>query len=121
MRLKDWSLGIAVMLPATLGGCGLTDVVCTDEAIASLNVTVVDSASADPLMGAVVWVEDGVYQDTLEGGNGTWYGPWERAGTYDVHVQHSGFRSWSTSDVTVEQGRCHVRPRSLTARLQAAE
>jgi hypothetical protein len=118
MRRKYQGPGMAVFMSLILGACGITDLVCTDEAAASLNVTVVDSVSEAPVLDAVVWVQDGVFQDTLEGGGGLWYGPWERAGTYDVHVEHPDYRSWLKSGVTVEDGRCHVQSRSLTARLQ---
>ena len=112
---------LAALVTLSLGACGITDVVCTDEAVASLNVAVVDSVTGSFVTDAVVWVQDGVFTDTLMGGDGRWFGPWERAGVYAVNVESEAYRPWSRSGVEVEEGRCHVEPESLTARVRPLE
>jgi hypothetical protein len=42
----------------------------------------------------------------------------ERAGTYEVSVERTGYRSWHRAGVRVTADECHVRTVSLTARLQ---
>lgn len=104
-----------------LTGCDeiLGDTVCTTSAEPALVVTVVEDASDQLVTGALVWVEDGEFVDTLESHDGVAAGVHERPGTYGIHVEADGFAAWSREDVTVRDGECHVRTRELTARLEA--
>jgi len=110
-------LGITLLV----GGCGLgTEVLCTTEVVPSLRIEVVDSITGDPITDSVVWVRDGAYQDTLPSFEGTAWGPDERPGTYEVHVEKADYAQWIRSQVRVTQGECHVETRELVARLQPA-
>lgn len=100
------------------GGCGITDPVCTGEVVPAVQVAVVDSVSGEAVLEPLVWVRDGSFQDTLEVHGGTATGAWERAGAYEVHVEHDSYAPWVRTDVTVTEGECHVITRELTARLQ---
>jgi hypothetical protein len=42
----------------------------------------------------------------------------ERAGTYDLTIRSPGYRDWTRTGVEVTKDQCHVRPVTLTARLQ---
>lgn len=108
-----------LLLVAGCGATGLTDVVCTLEARPALAVAVVDSVSGEAVLEPLVWVRDGTFQDTLQVFDGTASGVHERAGTYEVHVEHDQYAPWVRSGVTVTEDECHVITRELTARLQA--
>lgn len=43
---------------------------------------------------------------------------WERAGTYDVTVQKTGYQTWTKTGVHVTADECHVQTVALVARLQ---
>jgi major membrane immunogen (membrane-anchored lipoprotein) len=114
-----WSGAFAAAGLLLLSGCGITDV-CTDEAVPAIRVAVVDSVSGAAIANPLVWVGDGMFQDTLEVfPNGIAHGVYERAGTYEVHVEHDDYESWVRTGVTVTEGKCHVNTRELTARLQS--
>lgn len=110
--------GIALVVGC--GACGLTDVdvACTAEAVPSLRIEVVDSVSATLVADPTVWVRDEAYQVTLPVFDGVALGPYERAGTYEIHVEHVNYWPWVSQDVKVTKGRCHVDTQSLTARLR---
>lgn len=118
-RVGAFVLG-GIVSAAFLGACGddLIAPVCTLEARASLMVQVVDSVSGAVIPEPTVWVKDGAFVDTLRVREGVAAGPYERAGTYDVHVEETGFAPWVLKGVEVTENRCHVETRELTARLQ---
>lgn len=117
VRMCSGAFAAACLL--LLSGCGITDVICTDEAVPALAVAVVDSVSGETVVDPLVWVRDGSSQDTLTVFDGIASGLHERAGTYEVHAEHEGYAPWVRTGVTVTEGQCHVITRELTARLQA--
>jgi hypothetical protein len=108
-----------LLLLAGCGWTGSTDIVCTDEARPAVEVAVVDSVTGEAVLEPLVWVRDGAYQDTLQLFGNTAHGAYERAGTYEVHVEHDSYAPWVRTGVTVDEDECHVITEQLTARLQA--
>ena len=125
------SPALLALLTFALGACDALDsppVFCTDNFVWGLQVEVQDSVTSAPsASGAQLIARDGGYADTAG------YPPnrpdlddlplvaaGERAGTYTVTVQKSGFLDWERSTVVVTADECHVRPVALTARLQRA-
>lgn len=96
-------------------------IVCTQEARASFEVTVLDAATGANLApGATVWVRDGTFVDTLRATPGGVYtGVNDRPGTYEVVAEHPGYVDWRKAGVRVEKDECHVIPGQITARLVA--
>jgi hypothetical protein len=102
-------------------------VVCTEIAIAAINVKVLDSVSGLGLSFSNLWARarDGTYMDstlvpfTIAANAPRTFGlAYEREGTYDVSVRAAGYREWTRSHVVVKRDQCHVIPVSMTAYLQ---
>jgi len=45
---------------------------------------------------------------------------YEREGTDTITVRRAGYATWTRTGVTVTRDECHVRPVTVTARLQPA-
>lgn len=91
--------------------------VCTLEARAGINLTVVDGAG-QPVANAVAQAREGDYVETLEGtGPGVLFGVFERQGNYDVTVTAPGFKTWQ-ENVEVDADECHVIPERRTVQLE---
>jgi hypothetical protein len=100
---------------------------CTTEARASVSVLVRDDLTGAYIAsGATLVLHDGSFADSTSFPAGApAYDPlalatdnsFERAGVYDVTVRRAGYFDWELQNVTVTQGRCHVRSVVLTARL----
>ena len=70
-------------------------------AVPSFQITVLDSASTDPVMDPTVWVRDSRFVDTLYvAGNMAW-GPFERAGVYEVMAGKAGYLTWKREGIRV--------------------
>lgn len=102
------------------------DLVCTTEARAAINLTVVDSLTGQPaaFTGLFARAVDGTYADSTTNfftnpGNGTVAAglAYERKGTYTVTVRAAGYQDWTKTGVNVTAGECHVNGAVLTARL----
>lgn len=99
--------------------------VCTQEARASLSVTVLDSLEGPATFTNLrLTAIDGAFADSAfheTYPNATFSGPvplvWERAGTYRVTVTADGYQPWVEPAVIVERDACHVITVPLTARL----
>jgi len=97
-------------------GCGekaaSTPQVCTMEFRYGLNITVQDSLSKKPICDATVQAKDGNYVETLEqfstGDPCVYVGAGERAGTYSITVQKTGYTPKTTDNLIVEKKDCHV-------------
>ena len=113
-------------------GCDVTDlgVVCTDNIVWGLNVTVQDSVTGAPAAsGARLIVRDGTHADTasqpvghVNPDSGTLRAAEERPGVYGVTVEKEGFLTWQRTGivVTMDDYDCHVVPVHLVARLRRA-
>ncbi len=122
----------AALLSVILGLASCTNdpisFACTDEARASIMVTVLDSVTGTGLArGATVVLQDGAYSDSSVFGPGdpipgdsVFYATqtYERAGTYSVRVRRPGYALWAREGVQVTADQCHVVTVRVRARLQ---
>ena len=111
-------------LLALLAGCYEGDttgpIVCTDQFVYGLTVTVRDqSTGAGRADNATLTLREGTYEEVVtEAWDGTtMVGAGERPGTYTVTVEHPGYATWTRSGVVITADECHVIPVSLTAEL----
>jgi hypothetical protein len=113
---------LVVILALMAAGCGDDLVACTEEARSGLAVTVRDSATGVALTNGVeVVARDGAYADTARSSliaSGVYSLAVERAGTYDVTVDHPAYRQWRQAGVQVTADACHVQTVNLLARMQ---
>ena len=120
---------LAVLGGLTLGldrGCCPPTQVCTAEVRAGLAIRVVEAATGEGIVGAVVTATEGDYVETLEGpasSSGAHTGAYERAGTYLLTVEAEGYVSQAVNDVEVvsEPCACHVTPAERTIELTASD
>ncbi|HEX2570849.1 MAG TPA: hypothetical protein VH877_14925 [Polyangia bacterium] len=117
--------GAVGMLALGLGlaGCdGTPPVTCTAEARSSLNVTVIDAVTGRRLCDAAVAATEGSYNATLMPGGSpgscSYFGPFERPGTYLVVASHAGYLTGHEGDAVVTRDACHVQTTSVTVQLQ---
>ena len=105
---------------------GPSGIICTAEARAAFNITVVDSLTGAPAAFTGLWarVVDGAYRDSTsfpftnpQGGAVTMALAWERRGTFAVTVHAAGYSDWNKTGVVVTGDQCHVTPVQLTARM----
>jgi hypothetical protein len=121
-------LFLIVLAAGALTGCELPFVggVCTADFRFGVVVEVRDAVTGAPAAdGARLTVRDGEYVETTEARVPSpdalfLQGAGERAGTYDVTVQKSGYQDWTRTGVRVREDECHVIPVQLDARLQPA-
>lgn len=95
---------------------------CTEEAVAGLNVIVRDAATAEVLSdGVSITAQDGDYSEVLELVDGsapaTFTGAWERAGTYVLTVQKSGYATFISNGIAVTANQCHVNGQLVNVEL----
>ncbi len=107
-----------VLVVLTVAACnGTSAPVCTLEARAGINLTIVDQAG-QPVTNAVAQAREGEYVEILQStGPGVLFGVFEREGDYDVTVTAPGFKEWQ-EDVEVDADECHVIPVRLTVQLE---
>jgi hypothetical protein len=91
---------------------------CTDELVASIELAIVDAETQEPVRGPTAWVSDGTRVDTLASSDGFAAAMWERAGTYEVHVEHPSYAMWTDPSVVVTEGECHVTTQKRRVLLQ---
>jgi hypothetical protein len=121
MRKTVWVALVAL----GAAGCGEPNpVICTAIAVAALNVTVVDSATNQPICDAEVVATDGGFRETLpvfpaSGTDCRYSGPFERPGTYEITVRRAGYPTAVQSGVRVTSDECHVIGVPVTIRLTA--
>ncbi len=115
---------VPLVLAASCKASNSTDVVCTLEARAGINVTVLDADTQAGLAGiARGSATDGAYVDSLRPGGSmtTLSGAYERAGTYTVEIRATGYQGYTTTNVRVLKDVCHVIPQALTVSLQKSK
>jgi hypothetical protein len=100
---------------------------CTLEFLYGVVVDVRDSVTGAPAAaGARLIVRDGAYADTSEQLPSPYtdelilQAAGERGGIYDLTIQKPNYQEWTRRNVWVREGRCHVIPVRLGARLQPA-
>ncbi len=118
-------LPVATLIAAlATSGCSWAPTVCTDEARSTLSVQVRDARTGEPAaVGARGSIREGAYTDSLtvvSPSAMTAVNTFERPGTYDVTVTKPGYRTWTAEDVRVTADACHVRSRSILAKLEPA-
>ena len=116
------------IIAMVLGALGLactdpTGIACTAEARPGLSVSVRDMVTGGTVAGGRVIARDGEYADTASDAFlGLVYSlAWERAGTYEVTVEHDAYVTWRQVGVQVTKDECHVQSVSLVARLVQKE
>ena len=109
----------------TIAGSACADpsepVVCTDIAVPAMVVEVRDSVTNDAPAGAgrIIATTTGFADTILTTGDWPKYGlAHERAGTYTLTAEISGYRAWTRSGIVVSRDRCHVHTVQVIARLQ---
>ncbi len=121
MRVRACHMGVSVAALAGMLGCSdPIGTICTEEARPGILVTVRDSVTSAPVAGARVVARTPTAADTSDGlPDGTYPLAYEKAGTYEVTVEQTGYRLWTRGNVQVTRDECHVQTVSLTALLQS--
>jgi hypothetical protein len=83
-------------------------VICTLEARPGLIIEVTDAATGTSLDKAAGTVAEGSSQEPLQGFAGTLFGAFEQPGKYQVFVASPGYRTWTSTEIQVRAGMCHV-------------
>ncbi|MDE3003080.1 MAG: carboxypeptidase-like regulatory domain-containing protein [Gemmatimonadota bacterium] len=95
-------------------------IVCTEQFVYGLNVTVLDQSTGAAIAAdATMTLHQGTYEEVVtDSWDGTTLsGAGERPGIYAVTVEHPGYQTWTLAGVVVTADECHVIPVSLTAEL----
>jgi len=120
----------ATLVTAGLGGACSDPGACLLNVVPAVEVEVRD-ASTDEFIASIVRgiLRDGAFADSLRvvASLGTdpalattLGGADERPGTYEVHLEGSGYEPWDTTNVRVTRDDCHVHTATFTARLTPA-
>jgi hypothetical protein len=100
---------------------GVTDpgVICTAIAVSSLNVTVRDATTGQPVCDATVIALQGSENYELRRtGDCRYAGPEERSGVFEVRAVRARYQAASMGNVRVDRDECHVIPVALTVDLR---
>jgi hypothetical protein len=118
-------LGAVLSSAAIVAGCASVKtpldpgVVCTAIAVSSLNVTVRDTATSQPVCDAAVIAFQGNDRYELRRtGDCRYAGPEERDGVFEVRAARGGYEPASVGGVRVARDECHVIPVALTVDLR---
>ena len=99
-----------------------SQIVCTQEFVYGLHITVLDAATGLPLTdGVTVKATAGSYHENLfliSGGDNIFVGAGERIGLYTITVTKDSYQIYTSSPIAVTANVCHVNPQSLTVNLQ---
>jgi len=119
--------GAVLSAAAIAAGCasvktpGDPGVVCTAQAVSSLNVTVRDTATGQPVCDATVVAFLGDENFSLRRtGDCRYAGPEERHGDFEVRVVRAGYVGGAVSGIPVSRDECHVIPVAVTVDLRPA-
>lgn len=102
--------------------CGET-IFCTLEAVAGLNVSVkLGNSSSSTTDGITIVATSGNYTESLipfsNNTNPSFAGAYEKAATYIITVSKSGYKTYTSSPITVTRDCCHVIPQTVNVVLQ---
>lgn len=112
--------GLLVLLAGCYLGGTVEPVLCTQQFVYGLTVTIVDQSTSTPIAGdATMTLRDGTYEEVVTDSwdGSTLSGAGERPGTYSVTIEHPGYATWTRADVAISADECHVIPVTLTAEL----
>jgi len=104
-----------VCLPSLPNG-NSDDVICTMEYVYGIHVTLKDTQTSQPIIGATLTLIDGPYSEIMmedQSGMGTYSGAGERAGTYQLIIETDGYQNMSIEGIVVNEDECHVIPIQL--------
>lgn len=104
--------GLALLITGcpNLFNNGDNNIVCTAVFVFGLSVTVTDDMG-DPVSGATLTLTEGTYTETMaEFQTGQFAGAGERAGTYTLTVEASGFEPVTLNNIQITADECHVIP-----------
>lgn len=110
-----------LLFNCSLGGTEAEEVVCTEEYVYGLHVTVKDNTTNEPITENItVIARDGAYEEALENVDGTDYfiGAGERAGVYIIEVTSPNYESHTSEAIAVYENLCHVITRRVEILLQ---
>jgi hypothetical protein len=97
----------------------LFGVACETIALPGIQVTVRDSVTGAAISDARVIARLGTAADTARFPlDGVYPLAYEKAGTFEVLVQHAAYRTWVRTNVRVTEDECHVKTVPVTALLQ---
>jgi hypothetical protein len=105
--------------PLLIGGCDFA-LSCTEERIAGLGISLKDP-DGKQVCHAKVTARDDEYSEelaTFGGPDCTYFGAWERGGTYQIEVEKRGFEP-SSAEIDVDEDACHVEAVGKEITLQA--
>jgi len=120
---------LAALLFVWFGACkGASEpgrIACTANVVPAIVVAVYDAQSGTPVAdSASGTVVDGAYSDSLRAYE--WdpsmvliarAAAYERAGSYSLSIQRSGYQPWSASGIHVDRNECHVNTVVLRANM----
>ena len=96
---------ITYLLPLSLLGCIDMKIVCTDDAVASVVVSLTDEAD-EPIYGADLVVTDfGGYAEDCTEDDGVYFCGWEQDGVLTISAEADGFDG-DELDVVVSSSKC---------------
>ena len=100
---------LAVLLLTTACTTDPAIVACTDIAMSSVTVELVDADTGEPIRDAdLTYRSDSMENGDCESfGDGSYTCGWETPGEHTIWISHSDYIE-ATEVVTVEQGECHV-------------
>ena len=108
-----------------LVACDVTDdnngVVCTQQFVYGLNITVKDTNTNSIITdNIIVMAKDGNYEETLMTIEGidSFFGAGERPGNYVIIVTSDNYQTYVSERITVDADKCHVIPESVEILLQ---
>jgi len=123
-RNKFLVVFLALVAPALSESCDNDSMrLCSTSIEPGIEVVVRDASTHQSIAeGSTGYVRDGAYADTLQpygmsssGVLGSFRAADERPGSYEVVVQHEGYREWRKTDVPVYPGECHVSTTHVVA------
>ena len=118
------TLFILLITFLTLTSCNTNDdidqIICTEEFVYGINVTLIDSSTSNPItMDVDVKIEDGDFEEilmTLDGID-AFFGAGERPGNYIITVTSSNYQTYISDSIAVFNDLCHVISETIEIQL----
>ncbi|MCK5401132.1 MAG: hypothetical protein KAJ28_05815 [Flavobacteriaceae bacterium] len=96
-------------------------IICTEQFVYGLNVTVKNADTNDIITeGITVKAKDGNYEEELMymDGFNSFIGAGERTGNYIIEITSNNYQTYTSEVIVVGEDECHVIPRVLETLLQ---